>query len=201
MPPCVRGARIAPADAKLTYVASLRQLGWVRIDRNARLASCRLRPLPCGTDLLVGQDGLSANCRGNPVVNVKGWQLYYFRTFDTALGELETEVAALAASDPRDYKTHLRTRRSSPETQAPRAESAPQEELLAPPAARLSARRRGMLHRRQARATCSRPRPIRRSTRVHSMNRCVARCPAYIGARGTGTRFPYAATAHGTLIA
>ena len=39
-----------------------------------------------------------------------GWQLYYFRTFAAALDELESDVAALATSDPRGYKTHPRTR-------------------------------------------------------------------------------------------
>jgi toxin YhaV len=44
------------------------------------------------------------------VVEINGWQLFYFRTFAAALDELETEVAALAASDPRGYKAHPRTR-------------------------------------------------------------------------------------------
>ena len=43
-------------------------------------------------------------------MEINGWQLYYFRTFAAALDELETEVAALAASDPRGYKAHPRTR-------------------------------------------------------------------------------------------
>jgi len=43
-------------------------------------------------------------------VNINGWQLYYFRTFAAALDELEADVAALAKSDPRGYKTHPRTR-------------------------------------------------------------------------------------------
>lgn len=42
-------------------------------------------------------------------MQINGWQLYYFRTFAAALDELETEVAALAASDPRGYKAHPRT--------------------------------------------------------------------------------------------
>lgn len=41
---------------------------------------------------------------------INAWQLYYYRTFAAALDELETEVAALAASDPRGYKAHPRTR-------------------------------------------------------------------------------------------
>ena len=43
-------------------------------------------------------------------MEINGWQLYYFRAFAAALGELETQVAALAASDPRGYKAHPRTR-------------------------------------------------------------------------------------------
>ena len=43
-------------------------------------------------------------------MEINGWQLYYFRIFAAALDELETEVAALAASDPRGYKAHARTR-------------------------------------------------------------------------------------------
>ena len=43
-------------------------------------------------------------------MKINGWQLYYFRTFAVALDELEAEVAALAASEPRRYKSHPRTR-------------------------------------------------------------------------------------------
>lgn len=43
-------------------------------------------------------------------MNINGWQLYYFQIFAAALDELETEVAALAASDPSGYKAHPRTR-------------------------------------------------------------------------------------------
>lgn len=43
-------------------------------------------------------------------MKINGWQLYYFRAFAAALGELETLVAALAASDPQGYKAHPRTR-------------------------------------------------------------------------------------------
>ena len=43
-------------------------------------------------------------------MEINGWQLYYIRIFAAALDELETEVAALAASDPRGYKAHPRTR-------------------------------------------------------------------------------------------
>ena len=43
-------------------------------------------------------------------MEINGWQLYYFRTFAAALDALEADVAALAASDPGDYKTHPRTR-------------------------------------------------------------------------------------------
>lgn len=39
-----------------------------------------------------------------------GWQLYYFRPFAAALDELEADVAALAKSDPRGYKSHPKTR-------------------------------------------------------------------------------------------
>ena len=43
-------------------------------------------------------------------MNINGWQIYYFRTFADALDELETEVTALAAGDPRGYKAHPKTR-------------------------------------------------------------------------------------------
>lgn len=43
-------------------------------------------------------------------MEINGWQLYYFRTFAAALDELEAQVSALAASDPRGYKAHPRTR-------------------------------------------------------------------------------------------
>ena len=43
-------------------------------------------------------------------MEINGWKLYYFRTFAAALGELEAEVTALAADDPRGYRTHPRTR-------------------------------------------------------------------------------------------
>ena len=43
-------------------------------------------------------------------MEINGWQLYYFRAFAAALDELETEVAALARSDPRGYKAHPKTR-------------------------------------------------------------------------------------------
>ena len=43
-------------------------------------------------------------------MEINGWQLYYFRTFAAALDELESEVAALAASDPHGYKAHPGTR-------------------------------------------------------------------------------------------
>jgi toxin YhaV len=35
-----------------------------------------------------------------------GWRLYYYRTFKTALDELEAVVTKLAADDPAGYKTH-----------------------------------------------------------------------------------------------
>lgn len=35
-----------------------------------------------------------------------GWRLYYYRTFETALDELEAVVTKLAADDPAGYKTH-----------------------------------------------------------------------------------------------
>jgi len=41
---------------------------------------------------------------------INGWQLYYFRAFAAALDELEAEVTALAADDPRGYRSHPRTR-------------------------------------------------------------------------------------------
>ena len=43
-------------------------------------------------------------------MQINGWQLYYFRTFAAALDDLEAEVAALAASDPRGYKAYPKTR-------------------------------------------------------------------------------------------
>ena len=43
-------------------------------------------------------------------MEINGWQLYYYRTFAAALDELETEVAARAAGDPRGYKAHPQTR-------------------------------------------------------------------------------------------
>lgn len=43
-------------------------------------------------------------------MNINGWQVYYFRSFAAALDELEANVAALAKSDPRGYKTHPKTR-------------------------------------------------------------------------------------------
>ena len=39
-----------------------------------------------------------------------GWRLYYFRIFKAALDELEAFVTALADKDPKDYKTHLKTK-------------------------------------------------------------------------------------------
>ena len=43
-------------------------------------------------------------------MKINGWQIYYFRTFAAALDELEADVTALAASDPRGYKAHPKTR-------------------------------------------------------------------------------------------
>ena len=43
-------------------------------------------------------------------MNINGWQIYYFQTFADALDELEAEVTALAAVDPRGYKAHPKTR-------------------------------------------------------------------------------------------
>ena len=43
-------------------------------------------------------------------MKINGGQIYYFRTFAAALDELETVVTALAASDPRGYKAHPKTR-------------------------------------------------------------------------------------------
>lgn len=43
-------------------------------------------------------------------MQVNGWRLYYFRAFAAALGELETEVAALAKKNPSGYKSHPKTR-------------------------------------------------------------------------------------------
>ena len=43
-------------------------------------------------------------------MKINGWRLYYFRAFAAMLDELESDVATLAASDPRGYKAHPRTR-------------------------------------------------------------------------------------------
>mgnify|MGYP002630279212 FL=1 len=43
-------------------------------------------------------------------MEINGWKIYYFRTFAAAFDELEAEVSALAASDPRGYKAHPQTR-------------------------------------------------------------------------------------------
>jgi toxin YhaV len=43
-------------------------------------------------------------------VQINGWRLYYFRTFAAALGELESEVAALSTQDPGGYKSHPKAR-------------------------------------------------------------------------------------------
>ena len=43
-------------------------------------------------------------------MEINGWQLYYFRAFAVVLNELETEVAALTANDPRGSKNHPKTR-------------------------------------------------------------------------------------------
>ena len=43
-------------------------------------------------------------------MSTNGWQLYYFRAFQTALDELETTVTQLAAKDPKGYKTHPKTK-------------------------------------------------------------------------------------------
>ncbi len=43
-------------------------------------------------------------------MEINGWRLYTFRTFAAALDELETDVAALAVTDPRGYKAHPGTR-------------------------------------------------------------------------------------------
>jgi toxin YhaV len=39
-----------------------------------------------------------------------GWQLFYFRLFAAALSELEITVAHLAKRDPKNYKSHPKTR-------------------------------------------------------------------------------------------
>ena len=39
-----------------------------------------------------------------------GWQLYYFKTFQAALDELEATVTKLAAKDSNGYKTHPKTK-------------------------------------------------------------------------------------------
>ena len=40
----------------------------------------------------------------------KGWRLYYYRTFQAALDELENTVSQLAKRDPKGYKTHPKTK-------------------------------------------------------------------------------------------
>jgi toxin YhaV len=39
-----------------------------------------------------------------------GWRLFYYRAFKAALDELEADVTRLAASDPKGYKSHPKTR-------------------------------------------------------------------------------------------
>ncbi|OGA18956.1 MAG: hypothetical protein A3H32_20805 [Betaproteobacteria bacterium RIFCSPLOWO2_02_FULL_63_19] len=56
---------------------------------------------------------------------MNGWQIYYFRTFAAALDELETDVAAPAASDPRGYKAHPRTRLLASVYKAPSPSACP----------------------------------------------------------------------------
>lgn len=41
---------------------------------------------------------------------VNGWQLFYFKLFKAALGELEQTVAKLARQQPSKYKSHPQTR-------------------------------------------------------------------------------------------
>ena len=43
-------------------------------------------------------------------MSANGWQLYYFKTFQAALDELEATVTHLAAKDPKGYKTHPKTK-------------------------------------------------------------------------------------------
>ena len=44
------------------------------------------------------------------MMSANGWQLYYFKTFQAALDELEAAVTQLAAKDPKGYKTHPKTK-------------------------------------------------------------------------------------------
>ena len=44
------------------------------------------------------------------MMSANGWQLYYFKTFQAALDELEATVTHLAAKDPKGYKTHPTTK-------------------------------------------------------------------------------------------
>ena len=43
-------------------------------------------------------------------MSANGWQLYYFKTFQAALDELEATVVQLATKDPKGYKTHTKTK-------------------------------------------------------------------------------------------
>ena len=44
------------------------------------------------------------------MMSANGWQLYYSKTFQAALDELEATVTHLAAKDPKGYKTHPKTK-------------------------------------------------------------------------------------------
>ena len=44
------------------------------------------------------------------MMSANGWQLFYFKTFQAALDELEVTVTHLAAKDPKGYKTHPKTK-------------------------------------------------------------------------------------------
>ena len=44
------------------------------------------------------------------MMSANGWQLYYFKTFQAELDELEATVTQLEAKDPKGYKTHQKTK-------------------------------------------------------------------------------------------
>jgi toxin YhaV len=43
-------------------------------------------------------------------MQANGWQIFYHRVFQAALGELERTVKQLAQSDPQGYKSHPKTK-------------------------------------------------------------------------------------------
>ncbi len=48
--------------------------------------------------------------RQTNAMQANGWQIFYHRVFQAALGELESVVSQLAQRDPQGYKTHPKTK-------------------------------------------------------------------------------------------